>query len=181
MFVQGLPSQLGHLREQGVTTGDLFLFFGIFRRVEHVRGRWRFIPRVRPQHVLFGWLQAGIVHSGHPQDSGPWFVGCDRLDLGTGVDAPGFGIFPKVHERLVLTVPGGRPSKWRLPRWFYPEPPRRPLTGHPLHMWARDERQAHVQRRGPGQEFVLDLEEYPEAVAWVSDLVRDLKDVLTFK
>ena len=30
-----------HLRNEGVQEGDLFLFFGLFRRVECVEGRWR--------------------------------------------------------------------------------------------------------------------------------------------
>lgn len=174
MFAQGVPSQFGHLQNQGVTTGDLFLFFGIFRMVTDVRGGWRFLPKAPSRHILFGWLQVGFVEDDRPGGCGPWFVASERLELGTGVDAPGFGIFPRVNDRLVLTRPGGRPSEWRLPRWFYPEPPREPLTGHPSHMWTRDEHHAHVQRRGPGQEFVLDLGEYPEAVDWVTGLVRDL-------
>ena len=174
MFAQGVPSQLGHLQGQGVTVGDLFLFFGIFRMVTSLRGRWRFVPRAPSRHILFGWLQVGIIHDDRPEGCGPWFVASERLDLGTGLDAPGFGIFPKVHERLVLTGPGGSASEWRLPRWFYPEPPREPLTCHPSRLWTRDEHHAHVQRRGPGQEFVLDLGEYPEAVDWISNLVRDL-------
>ena len=34
MVHQGTPSQWGHLRNQGITAGDLFLFFGLFRRIE---------------------------------------------------------------------------------------------------------------------------------------------------
>lgn len=32
---------------------------------------------------------------------------------------------------------------------------------------------AYVQRRGPGQEFPLDLVQYPEATGWLSSLVQD--------
>ena len=32
-----------HLSNQGVTRGDLFLFFGLFRHVERVDGWWRFV------------------------------------------------------------------------------------------------------------------------------------------
>ena len=174
MVHQGTPAQSGHLRNQGVEVGDLFLFFGIFRRVELVRGRWRFAPGTRPQHVLFGWLQVGLVYRDAPPDDGPWFVACDRLDLGTGVEAPGFGVFPMAHERLVLTRPGGNTSEWRLPRWFYPDPPKHPLSHHPHSRWTRDNRYAYVQRKAhQGQEFVLDLREYPEALGWCSGLVHE--------
>lgn len=32
---------------------------------------------------------------------------------------------------------------------------------------------AYAQRRGPGQEFPLDLVQYPEAMSWLSSLVQD--------
>ena len=131
MFCHGTPSQLGHLRRQGVGVGDLFLFFGIFRRVEFHQGRWRFVPRAPRQHVLFGWLQVGLVHEDDLRPPDSWFVAGDRLDLEGGLDAPAFGIFPRFHQRLALTRPGGSVSKWRLPRWFYPEGGRTPLSYHP--------------------------------------------------
>ena len=37
----------GHLRKQGVGSGDLFLFFGIFQRIEQVRRRWQFAAIAR--------------------------------------------------------------------------------------------------------------------------------------
>ena len=46
-----------HLVNQGVGEGDLFLFFGLFRRVEKSTGRWRYVVDSRPMHVIFGWLQ----------------------------------------------------------------------------------------------------------------------------
>lgn len=39
--------QQGHLRKQGVGSGDLFLFFGIFQRIEQVRRRWQFAAIAR--------------------------------------------------------------------------------------------------------------------------------------
>ena len=91
------------------------------------------------------------------------------------MDAPGCGAFPMVEDRLVLTRPGGNPSEWRLPRWFYPGPPRKPLAGHSSRLWTRDEHYSYVQRKGPGQEFVLDLSEYPEALPWVAGSVDDFR------
>ena len=39
-IVGAAGAQQGHLRNQGVGKGDLFLFFGMFRRVEQVDGQW---------------------------------------------------------------------------------------------------------------------------------------------
>ena len=52
----------GHLRNQNVQVGDLFLFFGLFRPTEHLDGRWRFVKHVHARHVLWGWLQIGEIH-----------------------------------------------------------------------------------------------------------------------
>ena len=175
-MVAAAGAQLGHLRKQGVGMGDIFLFFGLFRRVEQVRGRWRFVPRAPQRHILYGWLQVGSIHVETWEGSGEsaWYVAADGLCLGGGLSAPAVGIFPSFDERLALSKPGGSASQWRLPRWFYPEPPRSCLTYHPRRLWTRDDQYAYVQRRGPGQEFVLDLRQYPEALKWFSELVHDL-------
>jgi hypothetical protein len=49
-------SAQSHLRKNGVCAGDLFLFWGLFRRVDD-QLRWTG-ERV---HVLWGWLQVGEV------------------------------------------------------------------------------------------------------------------------
>ncbi len=169
-------AQEGHLRKQGVDKDDIFLFFGLFRRVEEVSGRWQFVPRAPEQHVLFGWLQVGAIHREDGEGwQGGWYVAGDALLIpGHTTTRRGYGVFDRLDERLVLSEPSADPSRWRLPHWFYPEPPRAPLTYHPRPLWHRDERYAYVQRRGPGQEFVLDLRHYPEALDWVSRIVGDL-------
>ena len=167
--------QGGHLRNQGVDKDDVFLFFGLFRRVEEVSGRWQFVSRAPEQHVLFGWLQVGTIHREDGENGqGGCYVARDRLALGSDIAGRGYGVFEYLDERLLLSQAGANPSRWRLPRWFYPEPPKVPLTYHPPQLWHRDQRYAYVQRRGPGQEFVMDVQQYPEALNWVSQIVGDL-------
>ena len=49
-----------------------------------------------------------------------------------------------------------------------------PLTYHPdLGRWRRDANHAYLRSVGRGQEFVLDLAHYPEAVEWLTDLVAN--------
>ena len=61
LFGQSGAAQ-GHLDNQDVQAGDLFLFFGLFQRVEKTSGRWGFVKGAPRQHILWGWLQIGEIH-----------------------------------------------------------------------------------------------------------------------
>ena len=65
-------------------------------------------------------------------------------------------MFPKLDQRLVLTNPNGAGvSRWRLPRWFYPDGNKPPMTYHPdRKRWRREANHAYLQSVGRGQEFV---------------------------
>ena len=52
----------GHLDKQGVGAGDVFLFFGLYRRVEEAAQGWRFVRGAPELHVLWGWLQVDRKH-----------------------------------------------------------------------------------------------------------------------
>ena len=200
---RGMLGQAGiaqsHLNNQGVASGDVFLFFGLYRRVEETAQGWHFVRGSPEQHVLWGWLQIDqkylVANIGpndlawarhHPHISRDYrdgknsvYAASMKLDLGGEDDRceiAGWGVFPKLDQRLVLTNPnGGGVSNWRLPRWFYPDGDKPPLTYHPdRKRWRRDANHAYLQSVGRGQEFVLDLVHYPEAVEWLSDLVRNL-------
>ncbi len=73
----------GHLQKQGVTVGDIFLFFGVFQPIHCVpaqlnhpkttkekqpgrnrstkRLQWRFDNRQPKRHIIWGWMQVGQV------------------------------------------------------------------------------------------------------------------------
>jgi hypothetical protein len=63
-------------------------------------------------------------------------------------------------------------SIWRLPQWFNPRG-RAPLTYHgkPTR-WTDCSTSTRLQSVGRGQEFVLDVEQYPEARGWVRSIFR---------
>ena len=67
---------------------------------------------------------------------------------------------------MVMTDPNGAGvSNWRLPRWFYPDGNKATLTYHPdRRRWRRKADHAYQRSLGRGQEFVLDLAHYTEAV-----------------
>ncbi|WP_439133337.1 hypothetical protein [Pseudomaricurvus sp.] len=189
-------SAQGHLRKQGIDTGDLFLFFGLFRPVELHRQCWRFVPQAPARHIVWGWLQVGQVigvDDLSPSDRG-WlayhphcqrevdsnnmlYLGSEQLTL---VDQPlaGAGFGQRVHEGCVLTDPAAnRPSAWRLPRWFYPGDTREPLSfHHKTERWSRNSRHCFLQSVARGQEFVLDSRAYPAAKNWAAGIIKTLSE-----
>ena len=200
---RGMLGQAGvaqsHLNKQGVGSGDVFLFFGLYRRVEETAQGWRFVRGAPEMHVLWGWLQVDQKHrvadigpndlpwarhhphlySKYRDDKNTVYAASTKLELGgddNGREIAGWGVFPKFNRRLVLTDPNGSGvSQWRLPRWFYPDGNKPPLTYHPdRKRWRHDADHAYLRSVGRGQEFVLNIAHYPEAVGWLSDLVSSL-------
>jgi hypothetical protein len=186
-----------HLEAQGVTTGDLFLFFGWFRCVEHLAGRWRFRPAAADLHVLFGWLQIGEVVrvldatqalsdrpwlEGHPHVKGldgysannTIYTAAPRLGLSTAYELAGGGTFCCFDPVRCLTAPGATRSVWSLPSALKPAEGRPPLTyhGNPARWQSREDR-VLLQTVGKGQEFVLDCARYPDVETWLASLFRD--------
>ena len=116
---------------------------------------------------------------GYRDDRNTVYAAAAKLELGGDDDEreiAGWGVFRRFDRRLVLTDPDGTGvSSWRLPRWFYPDGNKPPLTYHPdRKRWRRDESYAYLQSVGRGQEFVLDLAHYPEATDWLSDVMNSL-------
>lgn len=196
LFGQSGSAQ-GHLRNQAVTRGDIFLFFGLFQQVEQVAGRYRFIRGAPRQHRLFGWLQVDACrqvaawdadrhpwacyhpHFNHPRTPGNvLYLAAHRLQLPhrTLPAIPGAGLFHRAHPHRQLTssrAPG--PSHWQLPAWFYPARNRPPLSYHanPAR-WQKTGDHTLLQAASRGQEFVLDCHHYPEATDWLHSLFEDV-------
>jgi len=189
----------GHLARQGVSDGDLFLFFGLFQPVEcNATGssgyRWRFCPRAPKQHIFWGWFQIDQVIDldalnptdlqwarYHPHFHGPHtganylYLARDKLVLGRGCrHSEGAGLFQTSHPSRVLTAPeANSPSQWLLPRWFYPGDGQPPLSYHSkAWRWRRGEQGTYLQSVARGQEFVLDADQYPEAKRWALSLIK---------
>ena len=200
---RGMLGQAGiaqsHLNKQGIGSGDVFLFFGLYRRVEETTQGWRFVRGAPELHVLWGWLQVDqkyrVADIGpndlpwarhHPHlaskyrdDRNTVYAAAPKLELGGDddqFDIPGWGVFRRFDPRLVLTNPNGAGvSNWRLPRWFYAHGNKPPLTYHPdQRRWRHDAYHAYLQSVSRGQEFVLDLAHYPEATDWLFDVVNSL-------
>lgn len=178
------------LARESVGPGDLFLFFGWFRRVAAAGGRFRFVTGAPDLHVIWGWMQIEEVVPVHSVENRDWmlyhphltgsrgpgntiYVARDKLALnGIDLGLPGSGVFSHYDERLRLTKQGSNRSLWRLPSWFAPDASRPPLGYHSdPSRWRRDGDHVDLHSAARGQEFVLDTEWYPEAVEWVRGLL----------
>jgi hypothetical protein len=177
----------GHLRNQCVGPGDLFLFWGVFREVD-VQLRWR----GPPVHVIWGWLQVGEVGAVdrdvrtdlarwgwaarhphlafQPDATNALYVAADRV---AGTELPGAGTFSAVAGPLRLSAEGApRPTLWSVPSWMAPRG-RAALTYHDApERWTERDGGVLLQTVARGQEFVLDAECYPEVAKWAIGLIR---------
>ena len=189
LFGQAGAAQ-AHLARHCVDAGDVFLYFGWFRRIEGSGREIRFVPRAPNLHVIFGWMQVGEVVEVSPATASqmPWaayhphlgpkqkyarntlYVASEWLGGESGI--PGAGIFPRFAAELCLTDlnPYAGRSSWRLPRWFAPQD-RTALSRHgDARRWRIDEDCARLRTVPIGQEFVLDLDHYPQAHEWLCSL-----------
>jgi len=60
-----------HLENQRVTEGDLFLFFGWFRKTRYYNGKLEYDPQDRDLHAIFGYLQIGEIQKVNPSFNVP--------------------------------------------------------------------------------------------------------------
>lgn len=177
------------LAREGVGPGDLFLFFGWFKQVEERAGRLRYVPGSPDLHVIFGWLQVGQVFAlptdrtprwaaSHPHVVQPpgklntLYVASKQLMLGgKSCGLSGAGSFARYRESCRLTARGRTRSVWQVPLWLYPGDGRPALGYHedPAR-WQLEGDRLLLRSVHRGQEFVLDLDSYPEAVPWLREL-----------
>ena len=182
-----------HLQNQGVKQGDVFVFFGWFRQVEQVNGKYRYAFDAPDLHVIFGWLQieqrlsvdnllsiplwaSNHLHCKQEKYSSidSIYMATDRLNLPNAVvDKPGAGRFKRFNPALCLTTPGKSRSVWQLPNWFHPNGKKSTLSyHHSLKRWTLENDYVLLNSVGRGQEFVLDCKEYPESVDWLCSLLK---------
>lgn len=193
LFGQAGAAQ-GHLHKQGVTCGDIFLFFGWFQRTYVVDDRLVYDRHAPGIHAIFGWLQIEraitaadygrvprwAAYHPHFQRAEPYandtvYVSARQLSLpGAGATAlPGAGVFGRFAKKLQLTKDESSRSIWQLPGWCYPRNGSVPFTYHGKQdRWRREGEKVTVQTVGRGQEFVMDTAVYPEAIPWLQELLQ---------
>lgn len=165
------------LEKAGVGKGDLFLFFGWFKRTEYRNGVLHYC-RGEGVHMLFGWLQIETMlytcrdqipdwlcyhaHTGDKYLDNPKnciYIGRESSSWNPNVR--GYGIFPEFRPELVLTKPEASRSKWLLPDSFRDLT----ITYHKASSWKPD----YFQSAFRGQEFVF--EERKDVEQWAQKLI----------
>jgi hypothetical protein len=180
-----------HLARYEVGAGDLFLFFGWFRRVERSPRGIRFVSGAPDLHVIYGWMQVGeiVEVTANTARAIPWaayhphlldaarfrrntlFVASSTLDS-LGLALPGAGTFSRFCPELCLTAPDARSGRslWKLPKWFYPDGGPALSRHNDRRRWRRRGDELRLRTVPIGQEFVLDLDAYPEARGWLRSM-----------
>lgn len=176
----------GHLINQDVGVGDLFIFFGWFRRTIVVDGKLRFDPAdSKGRHVVFGWLEIGEVVDKLPLRSDLSFLKDhphvrffedetrpNRIYASSDAGLKA-GVFATESESIVLTQAGGRRSQWLLDEAFESLFLERDLTYHGNEArWDKQGNKIALQSVGRGQEFVFDGDRHTEAKNYFVDRIR---------
>lgn len=155
-----------HLANRGVGVGDVFVFFGLFR--EEDTGE--------PHHRIYGWMEiAEIIALATAGDD--TLAELQKLDHPHAIAMHGRNdviyrgpgrTARSDHADLRLTVPGGPPSLWRIPKWLRE-------TGLSYHdradRWLRGGRLRSVAR---GQEFVADVGRRKAPREWLAATIAEI-------
>jgi hypothetical protein len=173
----------GHLRNQDIEPGDLFLFYGFFRQTDEIDGHLRFQPSARGFHAIYGYLEVDqILYTPQPEDLPQWIFDHphalpQRLSQRTNTiyvatssltshpTFPGADVF-RFDERLVLTQRGMLKSRWKLDPAIF-----RHLTisYHQTAAW----REGYFQSYPRAQEYVIHAD--TGAAEWALSLVTQTR------
>ena len=186
LFGQASSAQT-ELRNSCVGLGDLFLFFGWFKK---------FSSKGKDLHHIFGWLQISKIIRGdeeikrylsskkikHPHGYGDQstysnntiYVGSKDLAIADKrTDLKGFGLFKNSAEDLILTSPDHTRSMWKLPEEYFKDSI---INKNRLFLnrleWTNKENFLVNTNKGPGQEFILDSETNPAIIDWAINLIK---------
>ena len=181
-FGQARAAQ-SHLENQGVSRGDLFLFFGWFRHTEQVDGKLRFHGDANGFHAIYGYLEIGQIFCASGAAQLPiWLSDHSHAaeaartrrnntiygaipTLSRHPSTPGAGVF-HFDERKLLTMKGESRSRWNLnPEIFRGVK----ISYHSENSWKNQ----YFQSAGRGQEFVIHADE--KIIEWAFSLIKDAR------
>jgi len=182
---KGLFGQTGaaqtHLSNQGVSVGDIFLFFGWFRNTINQNGKLEYDPKDKHgRHIIYGFLEVGEIIDLNKEDKlKNWmkyhphneykkkgiknnflYVSSDHLSLNNSLN--GYGTF-SYNEELVLTKENETRTKWNLPDLFRDCS----ISYHKKTNW----KEGYFRSVSRGQEFVVS--EDSKVTKWAKDLIEN--------
>lgn len=179
IFGQSHAAQ-GHLINQKVGVGDIFLFFGWFKHTLKENGKLIYDPKGQDLHVIYGYLQIGEIYKHgsnfpnyakyHPHCNFEYlndktnciYVAKEKLSFNNYLSGAGTLNF---KDNLVLTKQskGMSRSKWLLPEFFKDLK----ITYHSNNSFKN----GYFQSANIGQEFVISENE--SLTNWVKDIIQN--------
>ncbi len=134
-----MNSAQGILRNAGIGIGDIFLFFGWFRKIELFEGKYRFVPKNVGEfydhadlHVIYGYMQIGDMtrskedlkkYPWHPHskyESEPNVIYTASRNLSMNPKLAGYGTLNYRQDR-VLTMENCTRANWNPYPFMMPE------------------------------------------------------------
>jgi len=186
-----------HLQKNGVRQGDLFLFFGWFRKTLIINGNLRFDPNDKQGvHLIYGYMQINCKISKsanferveswmnyHPHFRyGLWNENLNAVYMGKksltwDKQKPGSGVF-LYNPDLILTDltllnnPRKRKSFWRYDIF----PKNLKITHHKPQRWVEEKTENGICRKyfkstGRGQEFIIS--DSSKIIDWVQSIIHN--------
>lgn len=168
-----------HLNNQNVGKGDLFLFFGSFRKTKSENGKLIFDLNHPEIHAIFGYLQVEDIIKPNSNKILDWMkyhphillekrriksnnsIYIARNKLSWSNKFPGAG-FLKFNENLVLTKKGLSKSKWNLNSEIF----KNIKISYHFNPWKEN----YFQSASKGQEFVI--QDNKKVEEWAKNLIK---------
>ena len=180
---RGILGQSGtsqsHLVNQNIKVGDIFLFFGWFRKINGTDGCYSYSQSDKHgKHIIYGYLEVGEILNLNSQSPRPWMQHHPHVNRKPGPNTndtlyiaqkflsankklKGYGTF-KFNDALVLTKDGMSRSRWSLPTFFQ----KSSMSYHSEKNW----KDGYFQSAAKGQEFVVSCT--AEIKQWVINLIQ---------
>lgn len=190
-----VKSAESHLENMQIGLGDIFLFFGWFKKVEFKNGKFCYIKdKVFPNgfHAIYGYLQIGEILKPNISSIPSWleyhshfkyktldefnnanntiYVANEIFSDSREGNKKGANFF-HFNEELILTKEN-QPNRtlWRLPLSFHPNN-QLSLSYNPKERWKLEKNNALLNSAAKGQEFVFSGNSEP-ALEWGIDLIN---------
>lgn len=182
----GQCSAQGHLQNQKVGVGDLFLFFGWFKETKKIGGKLEFVGN--DFHAIYGYMQIGEIIKGDAIKNYAWHPHAQKIFLekkrntlylptekltinGEVINKKGCGVF-QFNKDLVLTKKDMTRSKWELSDW---------MKDAEMSYRRKDSinsEENYFKSADIGQEFVI--QPHAGAIEWAKKLLLNSTEVSRF-
>ncbi len=157
------------LRNGGIDKGDLFLFFGWFRHIDKINGKWQYVTGSREIHIIWSYMEVGSIHrlndmsdvkrkelfkqksflNEHPHVQRPNFEDNNSLYV-----SQQHKMFSYDEKRCLTDIKEYKyKSKWRLPKSF-----NHPSSYTYIKDFVLEGDDVTMRSPGRGQEFILNLD-----------------------